>query len=66
MYVFCLQVDFYAQECSPETPLRCDVGDVSGRLGNIAIGSNKYVLTDPNLPLSKYRKGGFNLFDECL
>jgi hypothetical protein len=52
LYDFKLKVDFYAQECSPETPLRCDVGDVSGRLGQIAIGQNKYVLMDPNLPLS--------------
>ncbi|OXA38086.1 uncharacterized protein LOC110862045 [Folsomia candida] len=45
-------VDFYAQECSPESPLRCDVGDVSGRLGPISIGENKFILADPNLPLS--------------
>ncbi|CAG7838672.1 unnamed protein product [Allacma fusca] len=45
-------VEFYAQECSPQTPLRCDVGDVSGRLGPITVGENKFVFIDPNLPLS--------------
>ncbi|ODM91430.1 Superoxide dismutase [Cu-Zn] [Orchesella cincta] len=45
-------VEFYAQECSPETPLRCEVGDITGRLGSINLGENKYVKIDPNLPLS--------------
>ncbi|XP_071538692.1 LOW QUALITY PROTEIN: uncharacterized protein [Panulirus ornatus] len=43
--------DFYERECSPEVPLRCDVGDLSGRLGTIDVGDKRYVFVDQNLPL---------------
>lgn len=41
----------YEDECGPDQPLRCYVGDISGRLGNIDIGSHSMVFSDPNLPL---------------
>jgi len=42
---------FYSEECGPEAPLRCEVGDLSGRHGPIAIGGQAYVFNDVNLPL---------------
>ena len=36
----CPQHDFYNEQCSPETPLRCEIGDLSGRLGTIDLGQN--------------------------
>lgn len=44
--------DFYERECTAEFPLRCDVGDISGRLGPIDVGDKRYVFVDRNLPLS--------------
>ncbi|KAK7067894.1 hypothetical protein SK128_014783, partial [Halocaridina rubra] len=44
--------DYYDMECKPEFPLRCDVGDLSGRLGPIDIGDKRYVFVDKNLPLT--------------
>jgi len=41
----------YSQQCSPRVPLRCEVGDLSGRHGKISIGSNAFVFNDQNLPL---------------
>ncbi|XP_026804205.1 uncharacterized protein LOC113547860 [Rhopalosiphum maidis] len=46
-----LNVKLYEDECGPDQPLRCYVGDISGRLGNIDIGSHSMVFSDPNLPL---------------
>ena len=43
---------FYSQECSAETPLRCEVGDLTGRHGQIDVGGHAYVFSDVNLPLS--------------
>ncbi|KAF0312829.1 Cell surface Cu-only superoxide dismutase 5 [Amphibalanus amphitrite] len=43
--------DFYNEQCSPETPLRCEIGDLSGRLGTIDLGQKRVVMSDPNLPL---------------
>jgi len=43
---------FYREECSERVPLRCQVGDLSGRHGPISIGSRAYVFNDANLPLS--------------
>ncbi|XP_037782115.1 uncharacterized protein LOC119578625 [Penaeus monodon] len=55
-YLFLLGVyvskDYYERECSPEVPLRCDVGDLSGRLGPIDVGDQRYVFVDKNLPLT--------------
>ena len=47
----CPQHDFYNEQCSPETPLRCEIGDLSGRLGTIDLGQKRVVMSDPNLPL---------------
>ncbi|KAG0723409.1 hypothetical protein GWK47_005529 [Chionoecetes opilio] len=44
--------DYYERQCSPEVPLRCDVGDLSGRLGTIDLGDKRFVFVDRNLPLS--------------
>ncbi|KAF2367020.1 Superoxide dismutase copper/zinc binding domain [Trinorchestia longiramus] len=44
-------VEFYDKECTPEFPLRCEVGDLSGRLGTIDMGDKKQVFVDSNLPL---------------
>ncbi|KAJ8968153.1 hypothetical protein NQ314_002407, partial [Rhamnusium bicolor] len=43
--------DLYRQECGPENPLRCHVGDLSARLGTIDIGLKRKVFTDSNFPL---------------
>ena len=43
---------FYSEECSPETPLRCEVGDLSGRHGQIDVGGKAFVFSDVNLALS--------------
>ena len=48
-----LQHDFYNEQCSPETPLRCEIGDLSGRLGTIDLGQKRVVMSDPNLPLGE-------------
>lgn len=32
-------------------PLRCDVGDISARVGPIDLGLERRVLVDPNFPL---------------
>ncbi|KAA0202127.1 Superoxide dismutase (Cu-Zn)-like protein [Hyalella azteca] len=45
-------VEFYDKECTPEFPLRCEVGDLSGRLGTIDLGDKKQVFVDSNLPLA--------------
>ncbi|XP_056632651.1 uncharacterized protein LOC130442509 [Diorhabda sublineata] len=46
-----LNTDLYQQECGPENPLRCHVGDLSARLGTIDIGLRRKVFTDSNFPL---------------
>ncbi|KAF0313185.1 hypothetical protein FJT64_016243 [Amphibalanus amphitrite] len=48
--------DFYNEQCSPETPLRCEIGDLSGRLGTIDLGQKRVVMSDPNLPLDCQRQ----------
>ena len=40
---------FYSEQCSRRVPLRCEVGDLSGRHGKISIGARAYVFNDPNL-----------------
>ncbi|KAL0112201.1 hypothetical protein PUN28_011934 [Cardiocondyla obscurior] len=47
-----LNDDFYKQECGPDLPLRCYVGDISSRLGPINIGTGRQIFTDSNFPLS--------------
>ncbi|KAL4711587.1 hypothetical protein ACJJTC_003604 [Scirpophaga incertulas] len=46
-----LNHDLYEQECGPDNPLRCDVGDLTSRLGTISLGGKRQVFADPNLPL---------------
>ncbi|XP_058804660.1 uncharacterized protein LOC131671891 [Phymastichus coffea] len=46
-----LNEDLYKQECGPDLPLRCDVGDVSARVGPIDLGLERKILVDPNFPL---------------
>ncbi|XP_037950401.1 uncharacterized protein LOC119681315 [Teleopsis dalmanni] len=46
-----LNRDLYEQECGPDNPLRCYVGDVGARLGTIDLGNGRVVLTDSNFPL---------------
>ncbi|KAJ8686259.1 hypothetical protein QAD02_022053, partial [Eretmocerus hayati] len=46
-----LNEDLYKQECGADLPLRCDVGDVSARLGPIDIGLERRILVDSNFPL---------------
>ena len=42
---------FYAEQCNPENPLRCEVGDMSGKHGKISVGGKAYVFDDQNLQL---------------
>ncbi|KAJ9574059.1 hypothetical protein L9F63_008585 [Diploptera punctata] len=46
-----LNDELYRAECGPDNPLRCYVGDISGRLGTINLGDKRQVFTDSNLPL---------------
>ena len=43
---------FYGEQCGPDQPLRCMVGDLSGRHGKLTVGGKAYVVNDPNLPLT--------------
>ena len=42
---------FYSQQCHPKHPLRCEVGDMSGKHGKISVGGKAYVFHDRNLQL---------------
>lgn len=44
-------MDSYNKECSPKSPLRCEMGDLSGKLGRLNIGTGPAIYTDSNLPL---------------
>ncbi|KAF2895528.1 hypothetical protein ILUMI_10646 [Ignelater luminosus] len=46
-----LNGELYRQECGPDNPLRCYVGDVSARVGTIDIGLKRSVVVDSNFPL---------------
>lgn len=46
-----LNEELYRQECGPDNPLRCYVGDASARSGTIDIGVERSVKSDPNFPL---------------
>ncbi|KAJ2940014.1 hypothetical protein O0L34_g14045 [Tuta absoluta] len=46
-----LNHDLYSQECGPDNPLRCDVGDLTARLGTISVGGERQMFVDSNLPL---------------
>ena len=49
--LFYFQEDLYRQECGPDLPLRCYVGDLSARLGPIDIGLERRIFVDSNFPL---------------
>ncbi|KAG8225429.1 hypothetical protein J437_LFUL004250 [Ladona fulva] len=46
-----LNDELYRAECGQDNPLRCDVGDISGRLGPIHLGGRRQLFNDVNLPL---------------
>lgn len=46
-----LNRDLYDQECGADNPLRCDAGDLTGRLGTISVGGKRQLFVDSNLPL---------------
>lgn len=41
----------YSEECGTDYPLRCQVGDLSGKNGKISIGGKAYVVNDVHLTL---------------
>lgn len=49
-----LNQELYRAECGPNNPLRCYVGDLSGRLGTIDVGEKRQVFSDSNIPLGTY------------
>ena len=51
---------FYGEECGTDLPLRCMVGDLSGKLGRLAVGGRAYVVNDVNLPLDPGDGNWFN------
>ncbi|XP_072936452.1 uncharacterized protein Rsod isoform X1 [Epargyreus clarus] len=46
-----LNHDLYNQECGADNPLRCDVGDLTARLGTISVGGERQMFMDSNFPL---------------
>eukprot|EP00096_Caligus_rogercresseyi_P009025 TRINITY_DN2990_c0_g1_i1.p1 TRINITY_DN2990_c0_g1~~TRINITY_DN2990_c0_g1_i1.p1 ORF type:complete len:1002 (-),score=161.09 TRINITY_DN2990_c0_g1_i1:221-3226(-) len=46
-----LDLGFYSEECKPEFPWRCQVGDLSGKNGKVSVGSNVYIVHDETLQL---------------
>ncbi|CAG9134499.1 unnamed protein product [Plutella xylostella] len=46
----------YGRDCGPDSPLRCAVGDLTGKLSTINLGE-RIVLTDSNLPLMDIARG---------
>eukprot|EP00058_Branchiostoma_floridae_P018168 XP_002603657.1 hypothetical protein BRAFLDRAFT_98599 [Branchiostoma floridae] len=41
----------YATRCKPGNPLRCELGDLSGKQGKYAVGGGQRVYTDVDIPL---------------
>ncbi|XP_068625420.1 uncharacterized protein Rsod isoform X1 [Battus philenor] len=46
-----LNHDLYSAECGADNPLRCDVGDLTARLGTLTIGGERQMFMDSNFPL---------------
>lgn len=42
---------FYGEECGSDYPLRCEIGDLSGRHGRIALGGGAQIFNDPVMTL---------------
>ena len=53
MSICVFQEELYREECGRDNPLRCYVGDISGRLGPISLGDKRQVFTDANFPLGQ-------------
>ena len=51
-YLSKTDVDLYAKDCSASNPLRCAMGDLSGRHGSLVVGGERQVIADANLPLT--------------
>ncbi|RWS08541.1 uncharacterized protein B4U79_07981 [Dinothrombium tinctorium] len=43
--------EIYKKDCNKVNPLRCEMGDLSGKHGPLVIGQKRFVYTDVNLPL---------------
>ncbi|CAH1405229.1 unnamed protein product [Nezara viridula] len=56
-----LDNELYKKECGPDSPLRCYVGDLSGRLGPINLGYKRQVFSDPNIPLGEHAIDDLNI-----
>ncbi|XP_023224241.1 uncharacterized protein LOC111625338 [Centruroides sculpturatus] len=59
--------DLYKKDCHASNPLRCAMGDLSGRHGTVEIGGRKKVFSDMNLPLVgnfSVMKRSLVIFDE--
>lgn len=52
----------YQKDCSPANPLRCEMGDMTGKHGHLTIGSKRLVLADENLPLT----GNFSIMHRSI
>lgn len=52
----------YKKDCSRSNPMRCEMGDLTGKHGALTVGSKKLVLTDENLPLS----GNFSIMQRSI
>ncbi|VVC90046.1 unnamed protein product [Leptidea sinapis] len=46
-----LNHNLYDQECGADNPLRCDVGDLTARLGTINLGGERQIFVDSSFPL---------------
>jgi hypothetical protein len=42
---------FYGEECGKDYPLRCEIGDMSGRNGKLEVGGKAFVINDVTLQL---------------
>lgn len=54
--------EFYKSDCNPKNYLRCALGDLTGRHGPLAIGEDRRVFSDPNLPLV----GNYSIINRAL
>ncbi|XP_022670740.1 uncharacterized protein LOC111254308 [Varroa destructor] len=51
-YLAIASSDGYKADCNPSNPLRCEMGDLTGKHGHLEVGQGRRaVFIDPNLPL---------------
>ncbi|XP_064467651.1 uncharacterized protein LOC135378267 [Ornithodoros turicata] len=50
-YIVVSNTDGYKKTCAPDQPLRCEMGDLTGKHGSLRVGFGKAVFADSNLPL---------------